>query len=131
MHLSSLAVSALPSVMVPGNNPARRRQDEADILSLLRMHLGSLDLELIRSYFRVFHMEAIWSDYSMKPVDRNRADLEFDIVGRDPIADQRTLRPQRPVNSLAEFVEFLAELEEVFGPTMRPVRPTEGTRFLL
>ena len=67
----------------------------------------------------------------MKPVDRNRADLEFDIVGRDPIADQRTLRPQRPVNSLAEFVEFLAELEEVFGPTMRPVRPIEGTRFLL
>ena len=45
-------------VQAIANSPARRRQDEADILSLLRMHLGSLDLELIRSYFRVFDMEA-------------------------------------------------------------------------
>jgi hypothetical protein len=67
----------------------------------------------------------------MKPVDPRSAAPEFDIVGRDPIAEQRTLRPQRPVESLSEFVEFLADLEEVFGPTIRPVRPIEGSRFLL
>ena len=45
-------------VQAIANNPARRRQDEADILSLLRLHLESLDLTLIRGYFRVFEMEA-------------------------------------------------------------------------
>lgn len=40
------------------NDPARRRQDEADILSLLRAHAGRLDGALIRSYFDVFGMAA-------------------------------------------------------------------------
>lgn len=38
------------------NAPARRRQDEADIIALLRAHVGTLDLELVRSYFRAFDM---------------------------------------------------------------------------
>lgn len=45
-------------VQAIANNPARRRQDEADIVSLLRLHLESLDLTLIRGYFGVFEMEA-------------------------------------------------------------------------
>jgi len=44
---------------------------------------------------------------------------------------QRTLRPDRPVRSLAEFASFLAELEEIFGPDERPRRPITGGRFLL
>lgn len=67
----------------------------------------------------------------MKPVDDSSAQLEFDIVGSDAIPDQRTVRPERSVATLGEFVEFLAELEEVFGRKIRPVRPIEGDRFLL
>jgi len=67
----------------------------------------------------------------MKPVDARRAQLEFDIVDDEPIPDQRTVRPERAVSSLGEFVEFLTELEEVFGRKIRPVRPIEGNRFLL
>jgi len=45
-------------VQAIANDSRRRRQDEADILSLLRLHLGSLDLRLIRRYFHIFEMEA-------------------------------------------------------------------------
>ena len=45
-------------VQAIANNPRRRRQDEADILSLLRLHMDSLDLRLVRRYFRIFEMEA-------------------------------------------------------------------------
>jgi len=45
-------------VQAMANDPTRRRQDEADILSLLRVNAGKLDLELLRSYFRAFEMTA-------------------------------------------------------------------------
>jgi hypothetical protein len=38
------------------NDPRRRRQDEADIVALLRANAGRLDLALIRSYFEAFDM---------------------------------------------------------------------------
>jgi len=44
---------------------------------------------------------------------------------------QRTLRPEPPVRSLAEFADFLAELEEIFGPDDRLRKPITGGRFLL
>lgn len=47
------------------------------------------------------------------------------------IPDQRMLRPDPPVRSVEEFVEFLVQLEAVFGPDDRPRPPTVGERFLL
>jgi hypothetical protein len=47
------------------------------------------------------------------------------------VPDQRRLRPEPPVRSIAEVVAFLAQLEEVFGRDDRPRRPTTGPRFLL
>jgi hypothetical protein len=52
------------------------------------------------------------------------------IVGPE-VPDQRRLRPPRPVEDLAEFVEFLARLEEMFGPMKRRRTITRGGRFLL
>ena len=52
------------------------------------------------------------------------------IVGRDVI-DQRVLRPVRRVRELDEFLEFLAQLEAVFGVRERPREITTGDRFLL
>lgn len=39
------------------NDPARRRQDEADIVVLLTLHLPSLDRALLREYFALFDEE--------------------------------------------------------------------------
>ena len=36
------------------NDPARRRQDEADIVALLSLHLSSLDRALLDEYFALF-----------------------------------------------------------------------------
>jgi hypothetical protein len=36
------------------NDPRRRRQDEADIVALLRLHLDALDLPLLEEYFALF-----------------------------------------------------------------------------
>jgi hypothetical protein len=47
------------------------------------------------------------------------------------IPDQRMLRPDPPVRSVEEFVEFLVQLEAVFGPDDRPRPPIVGERFLL
>lgn len=38
------------------NDPRRRRQDEADIVALLRANAGRLDLDLVRGYFEAFDM---------------------------------------------------------------------------
>jgi hypothetical protein len=38
------------------NDPRRRRQDEADIVALLRANAGRLDLALVRAYFEAFDM---------------------------------------------------------------------------
>ena len=45
-------------VQAIANDPARRLQDEADIVRLLRVQGGALDHELIASYFHAFGMEA-------------------------------------------------------------------------
>ena len=47
------------------------------------------------------------------------------------IPDQRTLRPDEPVRSLEEFVEFLAAVEAVAGRDARPRKPITGDWFLL
>lgn len=64
-HTAGLTVSSVDAegiiglkVQAMANDPTRRRQDEADILSLLRVNAGNLDLELIRSYFQAFDMTA-------------------------------------------------------------------------
>jgi len=49
--------------------------------------------------------------------------------GRLP--DQRALRADEPINDLAEFLSFLAELEAAVGPVDREPAPMVGTRFRL
>jgi hypothetical protein len=39
------------------NDPARRRQDEADIVALLTLHLPSLDRALLDEYFALFNQQ--------------------------------------------------------------------------
>jgi len=52
------------------------------------------------------------------------------IVGA-AVPDQRRLRGPERVRDLDEFLEFLAELEAVFGPLERRRELTVGDRFLL
>ena len=48
-----------------------------------------------------------------------------------PAPDQRQLRPQVAVRSLAEFLRFLEAVEAVHGPTPPPRRVLSGTVFRL
>jgi len=52
------------------------------------------------------------------------------IVGTE-VRDQSELRPPLPVRDLDQFLEFLAQLEALFGPIEAPRVPTTGDRFLL
>ena len=52
------------------------------------------------------------------------------IVGPD-VGDQTQLRPAVPLHSIDEFVAFLAQLEDFFGPVERVRVPTTGKRFAL
>ena len=52
------------------------------------------------------------------------------IVGPD-VGNQTQLRPTVPLHSLDEFVAFLAQLEDFFGPLERVRVPTTGKRFAL
>jgi len=52
------------------------------------------------------------------------------IVGA-AVPDQTRLRGPERVRDLDEFLEFLAELEAVFGPLERRRELTVGDRFLL
>ncbi len=49
----------------------------------------------------------------------------------DSQADQRRIRPTRPIQDLSEFLAFLEEFEALFGPTAKPRRAACGGRFLL
>ena len=51
------------------------------------------------------------------------------LAGKEPA--QHRLRPDRPVQTIEEFVAFLAEVEAVVGRDDRPRPPTRGTRFRL
>jgi hypothetical protein len=66
-----------------------------------------------------------------KRAERAAAVLNSEIEAADPRADQRRIRPDRPITDLNEFLAFLDELEMVFGPTRKPRRITRGSRFLL
>lgn len=61
-----------------------------------------------------------------------RAERDFDIVAAEPLPLQSTVRPEAPLQTLAEFVRFLEALEDVVGP-LRPNHPavTVGTCFRL
>ena len=52
------------------------------------------------------------------------------IVGAE-VADQTHLRGRERVTTLDQFLEFLSQLEAVFGPLARPREPSTGNRFLL
>jgi hypothetical protein len=52
------------------------------------------------------------------------------IVGPE-VADQTRLRPIVPLRSIDEFVAFLADVEDLFGPRKRPRTSTTGKRFEL
>lgn len=52
------------------------------------------------------------------------------VVGAD-VGDQATLRPTPPLRSIDEFLEFLAQLEAIFGPSERPRVLTTGEQFRL
>jgi len=47
------------------------------------------------------------------------------------VPDQSDLRPPRPVRDVDEFLEFLAQVEALFGPIEAPRALTTGDRFLL
>ena len=55
---------------------------------------------------------------------------EAPIVGAD-VPDQTQLRGLTRASDLDEFLEFLADLEAVFGPLHRRRELTTGERFLL
>ena len=42
------------------NNPSREKTDLADIEMLVSLHRGTLDLELLRKYFKIFEMEDLY-----------------------------------------------------------------------
>jgi hypothetical protein len=52
------------------------------------------------------------------------------IVGPD-VANETQLRPTAPVRSIDEFLAFLQQIEELFGPTKRAQLPTTGEHFKL
>ena len=52
------------------------------------------------------------------------------IVGPD-VGDQTQLRPAVPLRSIDEFLAFLAQLEDIFGPIEGARVPTTGKRFEL
>jgi hypothetical protein len=52
------------------------------------------------------------------------------MVGSD-VGDQTQLRPAFPPRSIDEFVSFLTQLEDMFGPVERAHVPTTGERFEL
>ena len=52
------------------------------------------------------------------------------IVGPH-VGDQTQLRPVVPLRSIDEFVSFLTQLEDLFGPIERAQVPTTGERFEL
>lgn len=52
------------------------------------------------------------------------------IVGPD-VGDQTQLRPAAHLRSIDEFVSFLAQLEDFFGPIERARVPTTGEHFEL
>jgi hypothetical protein len=55
---------------------------------------------------------------------------EESIVGPG-VADQDRLRPPVPTSDLDDYIEFLAQLEALFGPPAQPREVTSGDRFLL
>lgn len=57
-------------------------------------------------------------------------DAEAPIAGGS-IPEQEEIRPMRPVRSVDEFLGFLAEVEELFGPIEKPPGGIGGDRFLL
>ena len=52
------------------------------------------------------------------------------IVGAE-VPDQATLRVPKAVKDLDEFLDFLEQLEKVFGSIERAPQVTKGDRFLL
>jgi hypothetical protein len=52
------------------------------------------------------------------------------LVGR-AVAEQRRVRPERPIRRLDDFLAFLAELEALFGPIEKPACITSGKVFRL
>jgi len=52
------------------------------------------------------------------------------IIGAE-VPHEATLRAPEAVRDLDAFLEFLAQLEAVFGPTERTRQLTTGDRFLL
>lgn len=59
----------------------------------------------------------------------NRSDEAPIAAGSIP--EQEELRPTRPVRSVEEFLRFLAEVEELFGPVEKPPGGIGGDRFVL
>lgn len=44
---------------------------------------------------------------------------------------QRSSRLARPIRDFSEYLAFLDEVEEIFGPSRKLQRPARGGRFLL
>jgi hypothetical protein len=57
--------------------------------------------------------------------------LDFDIAVGEAIPHQQTVRPEKPIQSVADLARFIEEIEELFGPIPHRERPHTGKRFLL
>ncbi len=61
---------------------------------------------------------------------KKRSGAAADFIIAD-VTPEFVSEAEQPVSSIEEFVEFLEQLEAVFGPDDQPRPATEGIRFLL
>lgn len=58
--------------------------------------------------------------------------MEVDpTVRRKTHADQRRIRPARPIQDISEYIVFLEELEAIFGRAVKSPSIAPGNRFPL
>lgn len=56
---------------------------------------------------------------------------DFDIVSHAALPLQSAIRPEATTRTLADYVRFLEELEEIFGPLRPSQSSLTGDRFRL
>ena len=113
------------------NEPSRRGLDELAMRAFLAARDHELDLD---RWATIVGCSIVRQSSKSGFVNREGTDPRADA--RSPIVLSRfrrreELRSTCPVDDLDEFLAFLDELEEVFGPLPKPPRITRGSRFVL
>ncbi len=114
-------------------NAPSRTQDEADIRALLAARRGTLKLDVIRDYYRLFGRERDLERLLAETRKRQGELLKSPaapIVGR-AVRGQTTFRRPKRVRDLDEFLEFLERVDSVFGPVKPKRDVTRGDHFRL